>query len=127
MTDVRTALATGRAACVDHMAACETSGLPWTEEPVTEILLSRTAPQVRFVTFTRRQEAQVGADWLWWWVAPGGESFGMIVQAKRLYVQKEKWFFKFNHNAGQQRHALFRAAEALNVAPSTVRRNSRRG
>ncbi len=117
MTDVRTALAAGRAACVDHMAACEASGLQWTEEPVTEILLSRTSPQVRFVTFTRRQEAQVGADWLWWWVAPNGESFGIVVQAKRLYVQKDNWSFKFNHNAGQQRRALFEAAEALEVAP----------
>lgn len=117
MTDVRTALAAGRAACVDHMAACEATGLQWTEEPVTEILLSRTAPQVRFVAFTRREEAEVGADWLWWWIAPSGESFGMVVQAKRLYVQKDKWSFKFNYNAGQQRRALFEAAEALEVAP----------
>lgn len=117
MTDVRVALARGRAACVEHMADCEASGLQWTEEPVTEILLSRTAPQVRFVPFTRRQEAQVGADWLWWWVAPGGESFGMLVQAKRLYVHKNRWSFKFNYNAGQQRQALYEAADALDVAP----------
>lgn len=69
------------------------------------------------VPFTRRQEAQVGADWLWWWVGPGGESFGMLVQAKRLYVHAEKWSFKFNHNTGQQRRALFAAAVALEVAP----------
>lgn len=99
------------------MAACESAGLQWMEEPVTEILLSRTSPQVRFVTFTRRQEAKVGADWLWWWVAPSGESFGMLVQAKRLYVDKAKWSFKFNHNSGGQRRALFEAAFALDVAP----------
>ncbi|PAY23848.1 hypothetical protein CEY15_06300 [Dietzia natronolimnaea] len=87
------------------MAACEAAGLQWTEEPVTEILLSRTSPRVRFATFTRKQEAKVGADWLWWWVAPSGESFGMIVQAKRLYVDKAKWSFKFNHNSGEQRRA----------------------
>lgn len=117
VTDVRTALAAGRAACIDHMAACESSGLQWTEETVTEILLTRAAPHVRFVTFTRKQEARVGADWLWWWVAPTGESFGMLVQAKRLYVHNEKWTFKFNHNAGQQRRALSEAAESLDVAP----------
>jgi len=117
MTAVRTALAAGRAACFDHMAACEESGLQWTEEPVTEILLSRTAPEVRFATFTRNQEAAVGADWLWWWVSASGESFGMLVQAKRLYVRNKKWSFKFNHNSGEQRRALFEAAETLDVAP----------
>lgn len=117
VTDVRAALAAGRAACLDHMTACEVSGLQWTEEPVTEILLSRTAPQVRFATFTRNQEATVGADWLWWWVAPSGESFGMLVQAKRLYVDKAKWSFGFDYKSGDQRRALFKAAYALNVAP----------
>jgi hypothetical protein len=117
VTDVRSALATGRAACLEHMTACEANDLQWSEEPVTEILLSRTAPLVRFATFTRRQEAEVGADWLWWWVAPSGVSFGMLVQAKRLYVDKAKWTFKFDHNAGAQRRALFEAASALDVAP----------
>ena len=117
MSDVRAALAAGRGACLDHMAACEASGLQWTEEPVTEILLSRTAPAVQFATFTRRQEARVGADWLWCWLAPNGEAFGMLVQAKRLYVKGTKWTFKFDHNSGQQRRALFEAAYALDVAP----------
>lgn len=117
VNEVRLAITTGRAACLGHMHACETSGLQWTEEPVTEILLSRTAPQVQFATFTRRQEAKVGADWLWWWLAPSGEGFGMLVQAKRLYVAESKWSFKFDHNSGQQRRALFEAASALDVAP----------
>lgn len=117
MTGIDAALAGGRTACLEHMAACEAAGLQWTEEPVTEILLSRTSPRVRFATFTRKQEAKVGADWLRWWVAPSGESFGMIVQAKRLYVDKAKWSFKFNHNSGEQLRALFDAAAALDVAP----------
>lgn len=117
MTAVRSALASGRTACLDHMAACEQADLQWTEEPVTEILLSRTAPQVRFASFTRRQEAQVGADWLWWWVSASGESFGMLVQAKRLHVADKRWSFKFNHNSGEQRRSLFNAAETLAVAP----------
>lgn len=104
-------------ACLDHMAACEQSGLQWAEEPVTEILLSRTAPQVQFATFTRTQESEVGADWIWWWVGPCGESFGMLVQAKRLYVQARSWKFKFNHDSGAQQRALFAAARALDVAP----------
>jgi len=100
------------------MAACEANDLQWYEEPITEILLSRTAPVVRFATFTRNEEAKVGADWLWWWVGPSGESFGMLVQAKRLYVDRDKWTFKFNHNAGAQRRALFDAARALDVTPA---------
>jgi hypothetical protein len=115
--DVPTALANGRTACLEHMAACEMNDLQWSEEPVTEILLSRSAPPLRFATFTRRQEATVGADWLWWWVAPSGESFGMLVQAKRLYVNEARWRFKFDHNSGKQQRALFEAAELLNVAP----------
>lgn len=91
--------------------------MSWMEEPVTEILLSRTAPQVRFATFTRMQESKVGADWIWWWVAPSGESFGMLVQAKRLNVQGDTWSFKFDHNNGAQRRALFEAAAALEIAP----------
>lgn len=117
MTDIHAALANGRVACLEHMTACETNDLQWSEEPVTEILLSRTAPQVRFATFTRGQEAEVGADWLWWWVAPSGESYGMLVQAKRLYVDKANWRFKFDYKSGDQRRALFEAAQALDVAP----------
>ncbi len=99
------------------MGACESSGLQWTEEPVTEVLLSRAAPEVSFATITRRQEAKVGADWLWWWIAPNGESYGLLVQAKRLYVDGARWSFKFDHNAGEQRRSLFEAAAALDVAP----------
>jgi hypothetical protein len=115
--DVRGALAAGRDACLEHMAACEAAGLQWTEEPVTEILLSRTAPAVRFATFTRQEEAETGADWLWWWLAPNGECFGMLVQAKRLYVNGSRWDFGFNYKSGLQRRSLFSAAEALDVAP----------
>ena len=100
------------------MAACEESGLQWTEEPVTEILLSRAAPEISFATFTRNQESEVGADWLWWWVAADGEAYGMLVQAKRLYVNGSRWSFKFDHNSGEQRRALFGAALALDVAPA---------
>lgn len=117
MANVRAALARGRTACLDHMAACETAGLQWTEEPITEILLSRVYPQIRSATFTRREEAEVGADWLWWWVAPSGESFGMIVQAKRLYPGKAKWRFNFDYNSSKQRRTLFEAAESLGVVP----------
>lgn len=111
------ALARGRAACLEHMTHCEATEPPWTEEPVTEILLSRTAPEVRFAAFTRKQEAQVGADWLWWWLSPTGEAYGMLVQAKRLFVDRSGWRFKFDHSAGEQRRALFGAAYALDVAP----------
>lgn len=117
MTDIQAALARGRAACLEHMRSCEAAGLQWTEEPVTEILLSRSAPEISFATFTRGEEAKVGADWLWWWVAPTGESFGMLIQAKRLYIKGSKWSFKFNHNSGEQQRALFEAARALDVAP----------
>lgn len=62
VTDLHSALAAGRTACLSHMNACETAGLQWTEEPVTEILLSRTYPLIRSATFTRQEEGRVGAD-----------------------------------------------------------------
>jgi hypothetical protein len=102
------------------MGSCERAGLQWTEEPVTEILLSRSAPGVQFAQFTKHEEAKVGADWLWWWVGPGGESFGMLVQAKRLNVKGSKWHFLFDHNHGKQRKALWESAEALDVTPVYV-------
>lgn len=83
----------------------------------TEILLSRTYPQIRPATFTRQEEAKVGADWLWWWVAPGGESFGMIAQAKRLDVNETKWRFNFDYKSGEQRRALCKAADLLDIVP----------
>lgn len=71
-------------------------------------------------SFNKREEAKVGADWLWWWVGSGGESFGMLVQAKRLYVTGPRWRFLFDHGHGKQRQALWEAAEALDVTPVYV-------
>lgn len=111
------ALTRGRSAAFDHMQACETAQIPWTEEPVTEILLSRSFPEVRVASFNRRQESKVGADWIWWWLGDDGESFGLLVQAKRLVVSGEKWKFKFDHNEGEQQRTLFASAQELDIAP----------
>lgn len=120
MSGIRTALSTGRAACVEHMDSCEQADIVWTEEPVTEIFLSRSGPGVQFANFNKWEEARVGADWLWWWVGPDGESFGMLIQAKRLNVTGSRWRFSFDHNNGKQREALWEAAEALDVTPAYV-------
>lgn len=66
------------------MARSEELGLTWAEETVTDILVVAASAHVKVVPFTRKQEGDVvGADWLWWWVGQD-ESFGMLVQAKRL-------------------------------------------
>ncbi|ADX75208.1 hypothetical protein Asphe3_41430 (plasmid) [Pseudarthrobacter phenanthrenivorans Sphe3] len=106
----------------------ETSGLDWDEETTTNIMLVEVPPLVHVVPFTRNQEggdkrlkdggAGVGADWLWWWVGHDGTSFGMLVQAKRLKKDKERWTIDFGYKSGKQWEDLHATADVLNVAPS---------
>jgi hypothetical protein len=40
---------------------------------------------MKVADFARHEENEIGADWLWWWVSEdSSESFGLLVQAKRL-------------------------------------------
>ena len=101
-----------------HMAACDEAGLRWGETSITEIVTSRTAEAVTVVPFTQRAEAQSGADWVWWWV-DGRGAYGMLVQAKRVVVSREKWKFDFGYRsgAGTQRSTLLATARLLGLLP----------
>lgn len=114
---IQAALRAARLAAQNHMAIFENAGDTWHEEPMTELLLSAASPVVKFATFTHHEEAAVGGDWLWWWVDDAGESFGMLVQAKRLLRSTNKWDIDFEYKNGDQRRALVRTGLELHVAP----------
>ena len=65
------------------------NSLSFNEEAVTELLLVDLAVHfpgtVKIIPFTKKQEAETGADWAWAFVGPDGKSCqSMLVQAKRL-------------------------------------------
>lgn len=105
-----------RASVSDHMRVFENRGLNWKEETITDMLLAFCAPWVEFRTFTRGEEKENGADWLWWWVAENGEAFGMLVQAKRL--KPDGLRIDFGYGKGTQRRRLLESAAFLGV-PAT--------
>jgi hypothetical protein len=67
------AFARARKRAERHMIGCERDGSSWREETISELVWQAARPYVMFADFTRRQEAAVGADWLWWWVDHDGE------------------------------------------------------
>jgi hypothetical protein len=111
------------------MTRAEASGLRWSEETITDLLLVEVPPLVKVIPFTRLQEGGdkrlkdrgvgTGADWLWWWVGEGGVSFGMLVQAKRLTKKDDgRWLIDFGYKSGKQRDDLLATADVLQVAPT---------
>ena len=57
------------------------------EDSITETLLlemHRRTSQLACIRYTRRQERQSGADWLWWFVSED-RGFPILIQAKRQY------------------------------------------
>ena len=102
------------------MAASDDAGLRWLETTITDVALAYAARAVRVVPFTQRQEARVGADWVWWWVDSSG-SYGMLVQAKRVTIVGSVWKFGFDYKVrttGEiQRHLLIKSATAMDLAP----------
>ncbi|WP_329486634.1 hypothetical protein OG618_08190 [Kitasatospora sp. NBC_01246] len=63
----------------------------WEEEHVTHELCEQMFPEVRYVKFNRPQETRIGADYLWWWSDPDGQSFGCLIQAKSLKKRANSW------------------------------------
>lgn len=90
----------------------------WGETAVTEIVTSRAAVAVSVVPFTQRAEAVSGADWVWWWV-DAESAYGMLVQAKRLTVNRCRWRFDFGYrsSAGSQQSNLRSTAASLDLIP----------
>jgi len=86
------------------------------EETLTDILLAACGDSVRYARFNRPQEGRVGADWLWWFVdEASGECFGMLVQAKRLKLERKRWTVNLPYRNGEQLAALMTTAEHLGV------------
>jgi hypothetical protein len=82
---VRDALTRGRAAVDDFTRTWLSQGNPtWPEEAATVQLLMAVHPELSYVAFTRHEESQIGADWLWWFLdSTTREAFGLLVQAKK--------------------------------------------
>jgi hypothetical protein len=94
------------------------AGLGWDEESVTNVAIHRGLPEVRVVQFNRQQEGRgVGADYLWWWLDNStSESFGMLVQAKRLILDAERrWIVDISHGDGRQLRDLLHTAHRFEV------------
>jgi hypothetical protein len=104
-----------RQAAESHMAASEADDASWHEETVTDLVLRAARPRLAYHAFNRRQEAQVGADWLWWWVEAGGECFGMLVQAKWLHRRGDRLEVDLRADRGAQMGRLLAAADVLGV------------
>jgi hypothetical protein len=91
-----TRLQTARRAAVRHARAAERAGFAAHEQALTEVVLTRAAPAVRVWTFSQREEATTGADWLWWWRGQG-EWFGSLVQAKRNKPALSRPWYDFGY------------------------------
>lgn len=116
--DVRDALTSGRQAVDAHVASRARQGHDAKEESLTEILLVTAGDTLRYVEFSRHDEAKVGADWLWWFVDETGECFGLLVQAKRMRIERGRYKISFGYQSGgqSQMDLLLRASTRLGVA-----------
>ena len=119
---VRGALASARGEVDRHWDARAASGTGVKEETLTDILLTAAGDPVRYADFSKHEEALVGADWLWWFVDPSGECFGLLVQAKVLKREGNKWVAGFDYRSGgdSQMAKLLRAARDMEVSAAYV-------
>lgn len=113
---VEEAFRRARVAVADHTDTMAAAGATWREETLTELVLANAHPPVRFADFTRGEEAVVGADWLWWWVAQDGTTFGALVQAKNLtFTDAGTPKIDHRHAGGRQLGDLLETSDALDV------------
>lgn len=107
-----------RVAAERHMDSRARSGLPWSEEAVTEVAIHVGAPLVREIPFNRGQEAVIGADWLWVFT-DGSRRLPVLVQAKRIKHATvrgtSRWSLDASHDQGAQHAALLEAGRLLEV------------
>jgi hypothetical protein len=115
--DVLDALTRIRESAEAHMDERDRERLGWTEETVTEICSHRGLPHVKVIPFNRTQEGNaIGADYLWWWLERSSTvCFGMLVQAKRLTREGNKWKVDIRHKDGRQLDDLLTTAGTLQV------------
>lgn len=98
----------------------DSAGDGWTEPEVTTVSVTEGRPHVQVVMFNQNQEGRgpnaLGADYLWWWIDEStGETFGMLVQAKRLTLAGGEWHVDISHRDGAQLRTLLRTAHDLKV------------
>lgn len=100
----------------------EAIGQPvWHETDATSRLLLAVHPDARYIPFNPNQEGGsktrtgVGADWLWWWIAPSGLCFGLLIQAKNLKRDVSGWSVDFEYRNRRQIIDLLEASDALGV------------
>lgn len=93
----------------------------WSETDATSRLLLAARPQVRFIPFNPSQEGGsrhrtgLGADWMWWWIAPSGVCFGVLVQAKNLRRRTNGWSIDLEYRNKRQLSDLLEASDVLGV------------
>jgi hypothetical protein len=113
------AVARGRLALDAYVCQSTAQDHTWNEESATERLIMAAHPEVKYATFSRAQEAAIGADWLWWFVGDSGECFGVLVQAKKLTVGARTFAVDYKHPggpaAGKQLADLLAAANVFEV------------
>jgi hypothetical protein len=114
-SELFSSLVKGREAADEHMKFRTDLGDMWNEESVTDILIQHAAPHVQPIRFNQRQEGEIGADWLWWWLDPSGDCFGLMVQAKSLKREGSRWHIDFNYRSGFQLDRLHQTADHFDV------------
>ncbi len=119
MNPAQVALARARE-CVDrHIASRLTQGQTWHEETATDLLCTEAYPTIEYVDFNRRQENKTGSDWLWWWITPSGECFGLLIQAKNL-KRDRGWSIDLSYNNREQIRQLLLTSDTLSVPAAYV-------
>lgn len=121
--DLHSSLVRGRQAVEAYITECreQLGEYTWDEEHATVRLIHAAHPVARYIPFTRNQEggsptySGTGADWLWWWLSPTGECFGMLVQAKNLKRVGGRWDVDLDYGKRRQIADLLSASDLLKV------------
>ncbi|MFD8630249.1 hypothetical protein ACFV4E_41495 [Streptomyces hygroscopicus] len=86
------------------------------EVTATQVLLAEASPRVCFQEFTSAEEAESGADWMWWWVDRDGTCFGLLAQAKILKVSGRRWTVDFGYTTkGHSQSQITKLIEAADL------------
>lgn len=120
--DLHAALMRGRQAVDARWAAGVDQDHEPGEEVLTDLLLTSAHPEVSYAWFNQKQEGEVGADWLWWFVDKTAECFGVLIQAKKLKRVGDRWTVDIEYRSGDelQIRRLMRTADDLKVPAAYV-------
>lgn len=115
-------MAAARVEVASRVARKSEQGADANEELLTEWLLDAAWPSVEYVTFNRREEGVVGADWLWWFLDETGECFGVLVQAKKIHLRSGRLHLELDYpkHSGEQMRRLLASADEFEVPASYV-------